>query len=86
MKRAIATAIRITGNCNAGYRIGDRILVDCDTACIDKEQSGNLCIFALSAILAGMGRIREGEKAMAACPDPATGRGGNVIFSVVKEG
>ena len=86
MKRAIATAIRITGNCNAGYRIGDRILVDCDTACIDKEQSAKLCIFALSAILAGMGRIREGEKAMVACPDPATGRGGNVIFSVVKEG
>jgi hypothetical protein len=59
--------------------------VNRDTACIDKEQSDNLCIFALNAILASMGRIRPGEKALASCPDPATGLGGNVMFSVVKE-
>jgi uncharacterized repeat protein (TIGR04076 family) len=86
MKRTVATAMQVTGNCNAGYRVGDEILIDCDTACIDKEQSGALCIYALSAILASMGRLRGGEKALAACPDPATGLGGNVIFSVVKEG
>jgi uncharacterized repeat protein (TIGR04076 family) len=86
MKRAMATVVRVTGTCNAGYQVGDQILVNRDTACIDKEQSDNLCIFALSAVLASMGRIRAGEKALASCPDPATGLGGNVIFSVVKEG
>jgi len=86
MKRAMATVVRVTGTCNAGYQVGDQILVNRDTACIDKEQSGVLCIVALSAVLASMGRIRAGEKALASCPDPATGRGGNVIFSVVKEG
>jgi uncharacterized repeat protein (TIGR04076 family) len=85
VKRAIATVVRVTGTCNAGYEVGDKVVVNLDTACINKEQSDNLCIWALSAILANMCRIRLGEKALASCPDPATGLGGNVIFSVVKE-
>lgn len=85
MRRTIATVVRVTGACNAGYQVGDKVIVNRDTACIDKELSSNLCIYALSAILASMGRIRPGEKALASCPDPATGLGGNVIFSVVKE-
>lgn len=85
MERAIATVVRVTGTCNAGYQVDDRVIVNLDTACIDKEQSGNLCIWALSAILANMCRIRPGEKALASCPDPATGLGGNVIFSVARE-
>lgn len=85
MRRTIATVVRVTGTCNAGYQAGDQVVVNRDTACIDKEQSDNLCIFALNAILASMGRIRPGEKALASCPDPATGLGGNVMFSVVKE-
>lgn len=83
MRRAIATVVRVTGACNAGYQAGDKIVVDLETACIDKEQSGNLCLWALSAILASLSRIRSGEKALASCPDPATGLGGNVIFSVL---
>ena len=85
MRRAVATVTQVIGTCNAGYQVGDRIVVNLDTACIDKEQSGNLCIWAIAAILANMSRIRRGEKAMASCPDPATGLGGNVIFSIVKE-
>jgi uncharacterized repeat protein (TIGR04076 family) len=85
MRRAIATVTRVIGTCNASYEVGDRIVVNLDTACIDKEQSGNLCIWAASAILANMSRIRRGEKAVAWCPDPATGLGGNVMFSIVKE-
>lgn len=85
MKRATATVVRITGICNAGYQVGDKVIVNRDTACIDKEQSDNLCIFALSAVLANMCRIGPGAKALASCPDPATGLGGNVIFSIVKE-
>jgi uncharacterized repeat protein (TIGR04076 family) len=85
VKRAIATVVQVTGTCNAGYEVGDKIFVNLDTACINKGQSDNLCIWALSAILANMCRIRQGEKALASCPDPATGLGGNVIFSVVKE-
>jgi len=85
MKSAIATVVRVTGACNAGYQAGDKIIVDLETACIDKEQSGHLCIWALSAILSSMSRIRPGEQALASCPDPATGLGGNVIFSVVRE-
>jgi uncharacterized repeat protein (TIGR04076 family) len=65
MKRTIATVVRVTGTCNAGYQVGDEVIVDLDTACIDKEQSNNLCIFALGTILANMGRIRQGEKALA---------------------
>jgi uncharacterized repeat protein (TIGR04076 family) len=82
MKRIVATVVRVTGTCNAGYRVGDEIVINLDDACIVKEQSDNLCIFALGAILANMSRIRRGEQALAACPDPATGLGGNVIFRV----
>lgn len=85
MRRAVATVLRVTGACNAGYQAGDKVIIDLDTACIDKERSGGLCIFALGAILANMSRIRQGETTLASCPDPATGLGGNVIFSVVKE-
>ncbi|MBM3748166.1 MAG: hypothetical protein FJW34_20465 [Acidobacteria bacterium] len=85
MRKAIATVVRVTGACNAGYRAGDTIVVDLETACIDKEQSGKLCLWAVSAILANLSRIRPGEQALASCPDPATGLGGNVIFSVVRE-
>jgi len=85
MKKAIATVVRVTGTCNAGYQVGDKVVVNLDNACIEKEHSNNLCIFALNAILANMCRIRQGEKALDSCPDPATGLGGNVIFSVTKE-
>ena len=82
MKTAIAKVVRVTGNCIADYKLGDEIVVNLDNACVDKEQSGNLCIFALSAILSNMSRIKQGEKILASCPDPATGLGGNVIFEV----
>lgn len=85
MKRAIGTVVRVTGTCNAGYQVGDKIVVNLDTACIEKEHSNNLCILAVNAILANMCRIRQGEKALASCPDSATGLGGNVIFSIAKE-
>lgn len=84
MRNAIAEVVRIKGACNAGYRRGDKIVVNLDNACVDKKQSGNLCIFALSAILANMSRIRHEERILASCPDPATGFGGNVIFEVMK--
>ncbi|MBN1582727.1 MAG: hypothetical protein JXA89_18595 [Anaerolineae bacterium] len=83
MKRTIATVTRVTGTCNAGYQVGDKIVVNRDTACIDKEQSDSLCVFALVAILTNMCRIEPGKKAMASCPDPATGLGGNVTFDIV---
>jgi uncharacterized repeat protein (TIGR04076 family) len=86
MKTAIAKVVRVTGKCNADYKLGDEIIVNLDNACVDKEQSGNLCIFALSAILSNMSRIKQGEKILASCPDPATGLGGNVIFEVTKGG
>ncbi|NIO38616.1 hypothetical protein GTO27_13105 [Candidatus Bathyarchaeota archaeon] len=85
MRRAIATVIRVTGLCNARYSPGDRVTVNLDKVCIDKNESDNLCIFALGAILANMSRIRMNEKTLASCPDPATGLGGNVIFSIEKE-
>ena len=85
MKRAVATVVRVTGTCNAGYEVDDKIIVDLNNACIDKKESGNLCMLALSAILAKMSRIRRGEETLASCPDPATGLGGNVIFKIVKE-
>ncbi len=85
MRRAVATIARVTGACNAGYRIGDQVIINLDTACIDTEHSAQLCIFALGAILANMSRIRQGEQVLASCPDPATGLGGNVLFSVSKE-
>lgn len=84
--RTIATVTRVSGSCIAGYEAGDRIVVNHDDACIDKERSRKLCIWALNAILANMCRIRPGETAIASCPDPATGLGGNVIFRVEKEG
>jgi uncharacterized repeat protein (TIGR04076 family) len=85
MKRTVATVMRVAGICNAGYEVGDKIVVNNATACIAAEQSDQLCIFALGAILANMCRIEAGETILASCPDPATGLGGNVIFSVVKE-
>ena len=61
------------------------MVADRDTACIDKELSGNLCIWALGAILSNMCRVPDGERISVSCPDPGTGRGGNVIFSLVTE-
>jgi uncharacterized repeat protein (TIGR04076 family) len=84
MRRTIATVTRVTGTCNAGYEDGDRIVVDRDTACIDKDASDGLCIFALGAILSSMCRIEPGKVAFASCPDPATGLGGNVLFEIVE--
>jgi uncharacterized repeat protein (TIGR04076 family) len=85
MKRNIATVRCITGTCNAGYRVGDKIIVNRGTACIDKERSASLCIFALNAILNALCRIEPGKTAFASCPDPATGLGGNVLFDIVEE-
>jgi uncharacterized repeat protein (TIGR04076 family) len=85
MRRAIATVERVSGTCNAGYRVGDKIVVNLENALIVTDESDALCIFALGAILANMARLRGGEEILAACPDPATGLGGNVIFHVVKE-
>ncbi len=84
MKRTIATVTEVTGTCNAGYETGDKIVVNRDTACIDKDASDGLCIFALRAILSSMCRIEPGETAFASCPDPATGLGGNVLFEIVE--
>ena len=84
MKRTIATVTRVTGTCNAGYQIGDKVVINRGTACVNKEQSDSLCIFALGAILANMCRIEPGKKALASCPDPATGLGGNVTFDIVE--
>ena len=84
MRHAVAEVVRLTGSCNAGYRLGDKVVVNLDNACIDKKQSDSLCIFALSAILANMSRISEEERILASCPDAGTGLGGNVIFEIVK--
>jgi uncharacterized repeat protein (TIGR04076 family) len=85
MKRNIATVRRVIGTCNAGYQVGDQIIVNRGTACIDKERSGPLCIFALNAILNSLCRIEAGKTTFASCPDPATGLGGNVLFDIVEE-
>ena len=85
MRTTIATVTRVTGTCNAGYQVGDRVVVNRDTACIDKGRSDSLCIFALGAILSNMCRLEPGKKALASCPDPATGLGGNVLFEIVEE-
>lgn len=85
VRRTTATVVRVTGTCNAGYRVGDRIVVDRATACIDKAGSDQLCIFALDGILANMCRLETGATLLASCPDPATGLGGNVIFSLTQE-
>lgn len=85
MGKTVATVTQITGTCNAGYRVGDQVVVNRDTACIDKQRSDSLCIFALSAILASMCRLKPGERGLASCPDPATGQGGNVIFEITGE-
>ena len=63
MKRTIATVTCVTGTCNAGYKIGDQVVINRDTACIDKAQSDNLCVFALGAILVTMCRLEPGKKA-----------------------
>jgi len=85
MKRNIATVRRVTGTCNAGYQVGDQIVIDRESACIDKQRSGPLCIFALNAVLNSLCRIEPGKTAFASCPDPATGLGGNVLLEIVEE-
>jgi uncharacterized repeat protein (TIGR04076 family) len=85
MKEVIAKVVQVMGNCNAHYRLGDKVVVNLKNACVDKDQSGSLCIFALSAILSNMVRIKQGKKILASCPDPATGLGGNVIFEITKK-
>jgi uncharacterized repeat protein (TIGR04076 family) len=84
MRRTIATVRCVTGSCNAGYQIGDKVVINRDTACVDKAQSDSLCVFALGAILVNMCRLEPGKRALASCPDPATGLGGNVTFDIVQ--
>jgi uncharacterized repeat protein (TIGR04076 family) len=84
MRQTIATVTCVTGTCNADYQIGDRIVINRDTACIDKERSDSLCIFALNGILVNMCRLEPGKRALASCPDPATGLGGNVTFDIME--
>ena len=84
MKIATARVVQVKGKCNAKYKIGDEIKVSLENACLIKNQSSNLCIFAISAILSNMSRITHGQKIYASCPDPATGLGGNVVFKITK--
>jgi hypothetical protein len=37
MRQAVVTVTRVTGKCNAGYQVGDRIMVNLENACIDKD-------------------------------------------------
>ena len=32
MRRVAATVVRVTGTCNAGYRVGDKIVINRDRA------------------------------------------------------
>jgi uncharacterized repeat protein (TIGR04076 family) len=73
------------GTCNAGYEVGDQVVINRDIACIDKEASDSLCIFALRAILSNMCRMEPRRETFASCPDPATGLGGNVVFEIVED-
>ena len=85
MRTMTATVESVSGKCNAGYVAGDRIVVVRDTGCIDKDRSASLCIWALGSLLSSMCRVPDGETISVSCPDPATGRGGNVIFSLKTE-
>ena len=86
MRTMTATVEMVSGKCNAGYVTGERIVVDRDAGCIDTTRSGSLCIWALGSILSSMCRVPDGEAISVSCPDPATGRGGNVIFRLMTEG
>ena len=39
MKTAIAKVVQVMGNCNADYKLGDRVVVNLDNACIEKKES-----------------------------------------------
>jgi uncharacterized repeat protein (TIGR04076 family) len=85
MKRTTATVVHVTGKCNAGYQVGDQIVIDHATACIDKGLSDRLCIFALNSILSSMCRLETAKTLLTSCPDPGTGLGGNVLFGLSRE-
>ena len=82
MKIAEAKVVKVSGKCNAGYKIGDSIFIDRDKSLINKNESDNLCIWALISIASNMCRVDENESILTSCPDPGTGRGGNVVFKV----
>jgi uncharacterized repeat protein (TIGR04076 family) len=77
---------KICGRCNAALEIGDTfILRGYKISPLGNEKS---CQVAWMSIINNVGRLRLNNGPIyVACPDPAMGEGGNVIFklSVVEE-
>ena len=93
----VIEVVEVRGNCAAGYRPGDRIIVK--GFYIDPELSTRICIHALISMSTILQLLSHGysarelgigysdDEAYVQCPDP--GRpytsGGRVIFKLVRE-
>ena len=74
-------AVAVTGNCNAGLRVGDTFLLDGWR--IISGNADKLCCAALASVIANASRWKLCEGGLLiSCPDPAAGEGDNVIFEL----
>lgn len=74
-----AEVVRVRGVCNAELKEGDPFPLDRESL----RRNGKLCRVALASIIMNVGRLRLlGSPLYVSCPDPGTGKGGNVIFRI----
>lgn len=74
-----AEVVRVRGTCNARLEEGDSFLLVRGL----REGNDKACRTALASILMNVGRLKLQEGPIyVSCPDPGTGKGGNVIFKV----
>lgn len=79
MTRMEAEVVRVRRVCNAGLREGDPFPLDRESP----RESGKVCRVAFASVMMNVGRLRLlGSPLYVSCPDPGTGRGGNVILRI----
>ena len=78
----------VFGHCNAGYKIGEKIVLRLPL--IDLVQTDRVCLGALNSLIpyvrqfSEVGDLPPNARGLIHCPDPGPGKGGtgSVIFSI----
>lgn len=87
MYRIVLQVKEVKGDCSAGYRVGDKIVVE--RGSIVSEKSSNVCLYAIGALLpyltVAYRKVPEDDWinliGTLQCPDPVN----TVVFKVLRE-
>lgn len=76
-----ASVISVRGRCNAGLQLGDLFLLE--GLRIVPQNRAQTCALACASLIANAGRLELHPLGLyVSCPDPGTGQGGHVVFSL----